>query len=146
MPSPVSLTAISTCASLALAARTSTRPPFGVNFTAFDEQVPDDLLEPAGIARRSAGAGIDDRLEPDALGGRGRAGPCRARPPITAREVDGPHVEAQLAGDDARDVEQVLDELRLRARVALDRLERAARSVGASSRPRRSMRAQPRSR
>ena len=43
-----------------------------------------------------------------------------------AAQVHRPHVETEPAGHDARDVEQVFDELSLGARVALDGLERAA--------------------
>ena len=41
--------------------------PLGVNFTAFEQQVPDDLLQPLGIARNRAGIRIEHGLEPDAL-------------------------------------------------------------------------------
>ena len=41
-------------------------------------------------------------------------------------QVDGRDVEPELAGDHARDVEQVFDELRLGAGVALAGLERAS--------------------
>jgi len=44
-------------------------------------------------------------------------------------EVDRLHVEAQLAARDARDVEEVLDELRLGLGVALDHLEGVRRGV-----------------
>ena len=43
---------------------------------------------------------------------------------IAARST-GRTLDAQLAGDDARDFEQILDQPRLDARVALDALERA---------------------
>ena len=41
-------------------------------------------------------------------------------------EIDGLDVEPHLAGDRARHVEQIVDQLRLRLRVALDGLDRAA--------------------
>ena len=47
------------------------------------------------------------------------------------RESHGLHIEPELAGDDARHVEQILDELRLRVGVPLDRL----RARAALSRP-----------
>ena len=40
-------------------------------------------------------------------------------------DVDHPHLEPELAADRARHVEQVVDQPRLRVRVALDRCERA---------------------
>src|SRR6266545_4357528 len=43
------------------------------------------------------------------------------------REVQHAKVELRLAGDDARDVEEVVDELRLKTRIPLDRLEPAFR-------------------
>jgi hypothetical protein len=41
------------------------------------------------------------------------------------RQIDLGHLDPQLAGDDARDVEQILDEIGLHLGVALDGLERA---------------------
>ena len=38
-------------------------------------------------------------------------------------QINPLHVEANLAGDDAREIEQVFDDLRLAAGVALDDLE-----------------------
>src|SRR5216683_1694962 len=43
--------------------------------------------------------------------------------------LDGPQIEAQLCGRDAREVEQVVDELRFRADVTLDRLDRTGALV-----------------
>ena len=54
------------------------------------------------------------------------------------------HVESQLAGDDAGDVEQVLDELRLGVGVALDDLQRPLGRRRVEDARSRSMRAQPR--
>ena len=47
----------------------------------------------------------------------------------TAAEIHLADVEQQLAGGDARDVEQVLDQLRLGVRVAIDALERVLASL-----------------
>jgi len=44
------------------------------------------------------------------------------------REVDRFQVQADLAGDDAGDIEQVIDQPRLRDRVPLDDVERMARA------------------
>ena len=62
----------------------------------------------------------------------------------TDDEVHRLHVEAELAGDDARHVEHVVDQPRLRLRVALDRLERAGRVSLVAGCPVRSIRVQPR--
>ena len=40
------------------------------------------------------------------------------------RDVDGGELQSQVSADDARDVEDVLDELRLRSRVPVNRLDR----------------------
>jgi len=45
-------------------------------------------------------------------------------------QVDVLDVHPELAGDDARDVEDVLDELRLGPRVALDGFQHAAERLG----------------
>src|SRR5690606_17504419 len=44
-------------------------------------------------------------------------------------EVEGPRLDRELAGHDARDVEELLDEAHLLPRVALDRLEAAAQGL-----------------
>ena len=68
MPSPVSLTVISTCESTRsqpdLHAAAARRELDGVR-----EQVPHDLLQPLRVARHGHARAIDGRLEPDALGG-----------------------------------------------------------------------------
>ena len=89
------------------------------------EQVPHDLLQAVRVTRDDARSRIGVHLDADALGA--RRGP---------HDLDGgfhhggqihrAHLEAQLAGDNPRDVEEVLDELRLRAGVALDDVERLA--------------------
>ena len=87
------------------------------------EQVPDHLLQPVRIAggrrrRRESRA----RSSPRAL--RRPAGSSRRR----ARdrdEINRPHVQPQLARGDSRDLEEVLDQPRLREGVALDLLEGA---------------------
>ena len=56
-------------------------------------------------------------------------------------KVDRLDVQPHLARDDARDVEHVLDDLRQRRRVALDRLDRLAAACPGATMPARSMRA-----
>ena len=102
------------------------------------QQVPDDLLQAVGVAGHGAGARIEHRLQ------RGSPLASAAGRTRVERRLDdatpastGLHVEAQLAGDDAGDVEQVLDELELGVGVALDDVERARLAVGRVERCRR---------
>ena len=60
------------------------------------------------------------------------------------RHVHRAQVQAQLARDDARNVEQILDELRLRERIALDDGHRLGRPPCRPVPPAPSSRAQPR--
>ena len=129
MPCPVSLTLISTCAPDALRGGPRRGRRAGVNLT----------RSRAG-SRPPAGAG---RGRPMTGPAPGSSDGLAARTPLasaagrtvssaastTGAEVDRRGSEPELAGDDARDVEQVLDELGLRPRVALDGLERARRSA-----------------
>ena len=122
--SPVSLTMTSTCRRACCSRIATCARPCGVNFTAFDEQVPDHLLQPLGIAghRRHRGSTTTSA----------RARPWRRPPGSTVAdgvvdhggEIDRLHVQAQLAGDDPRDVEDVLDDLRQR----LSRCARGSRA------------------
>ena len=47
-------------------------------------------------------------------------------------QVDGAQLEAQLAGDDARNIEDVFDDLALRGRVAVNDIDAFADRGGAS--------------
>ena len=106
------------------------------------EQVPDHLLQPVRVAGDRAGVRIEliSSVMPFA---RPPGGPRRRAASITAPRSTGA-VEPQLAGDDARHVEHVLDQLRLRA-ARCARSPRAPRGASASSRLRRAQQcAQPR--
>ena len=82
-----------------------------------------------GIAGDRAGARIEDLAQANPLGFGRR--PDRVDGRIDHAGQIGPlHVEPHLAGDDAAHVEQVLDELRLGARVALDRVEALLQVLG----------------
>ena len=87
------------------------------------QEVPEDLLQAVGIREDGPHRRVDAHAERDRLGGRrgphGIDGGRRHR-----RRLDRACRDPQLAGDDARDVEQVLDELGERGRAALDRLQR----------------------
>src|SRR5438067_753978 len=88
------------------------------------DEVPDDLLQPVAIAAHGTDAVVELALEGDLL----RVGRRTDRVDGALdgrRQVDGRQLETQLAGDDARDLEEVLDEASLELRVALDHLERA---------------------
>ena len=86
------------------------------------QQVPDNLLQPLRIAGNRNARLIDGGLQPDALRRRRRRHGLE-RLLNHARQVDGPDVEPQFAGDDPRHVEDIADQLFLEPRVAFDRLE-----------------------
>ena len=86
------------------------------------QQVPDDLLQPIGIAGHGPDPGIDDGLETHALRIGGRLG-GRDRVVEDHRQLHGLHVQTDLAGDDPRHVQDILDNLGQPRRVAFERLE-----------------------
>src|SRR5207247_562759 len=72
------------------------------------DEVPDDLLQPVAIAAHRPDAVVELALEGDLL----RIGRRTDRVDGAldgCRQVDGRQLETQLAGDDARDLEEVLD-------------------------------------
>ena len=87
------------------------------------EQVPHHLLQAIRVAVEVARlvAQVEDDLE--LLRFRRRADGIHRRQDDAA-QVDATHLHAQLAGDDPRDVEDVVHQLRLDARVAFDGLQR----------------------
>ena len=97
------------------------------------DQVPDDLLDAVGIAQDPvllAGMVVEAHLDLLAFGGeahRVHRGPDHGG---ERRRLQG---QPELAGDDARDVEQVVDQLGLRRHVALDHLESAVGPIGVES-------------
>ena len=98
------------------------------------QHVPQHLLEPLGIARHRRGAGIDDRDEPDALG-IGRRPHRFHRVLDHRRQLHRLHVQAELARDDARDVEHILDDLGQRRDVPRHRVQGAGRASRRSAGP-----------
>ena len=93
------------------------------------QQVPNRLLEPMRIGADHQRRSVVKDLDRDALGL--RSGPDHIDGQARQRgDVDILHVEAELAGDDARDVEQIFDHPALRCGVPLDRLERSRRPLG----------------
>ena len=86
------------------------------------EQIPHDLLQPERRALHDERAG--GQLDRQLYLARGRLGADGlGREPHHGAEVYGLPLDAELARDDARDVEQVVHEPRLKARVALDGVE-----------------------
>jgi hypothetical protein len=86
------------------------------------KQVPDHLLEPPRVSRYRTGRRVEELLDAYAfrVGGRRHRIDSRFHEAHRLYRLD---VEAQLARRDPAHVEQVFDELRLHACVALDRLE-----------------------
>jgi hypothetical protein len=87
-------------------------------------EVHDHLVQAQPVAPHGDEAGLDVERQKDAL--------LLGRMPERldglldqGREVQHAKVELRLAGDDARDVEEIVDELRLKTRVPLDGLEPA---------------------
>ena len=94
----------------------------GREFQRVRQEVPDDLLQAIRVAHDGERTGLNAGFEIDVLG------PCRRSNRLDPGvddgcQIDAIHVELQLAGDDAGDVEQVADDPRLRSRVALDDVE-----------------------
>jgi hypothetical protein len=91
-------------------------------FDRIGEQVPDDLLQAIGVAHGHRRPYVQPGHEPDSLCRRRRLHDFHRRRDDRG-EVDVGDAQSQLSGDDAGDLEQVLDETRLRARVAFDALQ-----------------------
>ena len=88
------------------------------------EKIPDNLLQAVGVARNAIGLCVKGRLDLDALGLSRRAHGIDRRFEDDDK-LDRLNIKAQLARDDARGVEYVFDDLRLRFGVALDGLDGA---------------------
>src|SRR5436190_1332398 len=88
------------------------------------EEVPHDLLEASRIALDRLRSELEDALHPDLL--RLGVGTHRVERRLgDGREIDRPGIEDELPGRDARHVQELLDQLRLRDRAPLDRLDPA---------------------
>ena len=86
------------------------------------QQVPDGLLQAVGIAKQEDRTPLGGDIERNAFGLRPWADHVRRRVDDVG-EIDGQHFKVQLAGDDARQIQQVFHELRLRPGVALNRAQ-----------------------
>ena len=94
-----------------------------MNLIAFESRFQTTCCSRSGSPRTTKRPGVDVGLDADALG------ICRRPQRLDAgaherHQIDVADLEPQLAGDRLRDVEQVVDQTRLRARVAIDGLDR----------------------
>ena len=127
IPDPLSITRIR-ASTPARSRRTSTRPPAGVNLIAFATRLATIWLSRCG----SAMSGVTDSSRTassriDFCSARGRS--ARMAAWISFAGSTARRSRRRVARGDAREVEEVVDELGLRAHAALDRLERS-RTVG----------------
>ena len=91
------------------------------------QQVPDDLLQPARIALDDCGRAEHFRSRTPLASADGCAEGTASSMTDATRPLD---VESQLSGHDAADVEQVVDDLRLAPRVAVDDVNRLVQRFG----------------
>ena len=113
-----------TVAALARDLEARRAPPASVNFTAFDSRFQTTCCRRSASPLTAGRSGVERGLDRDAAW---RRRPARRRrsPPARRRSSDTASMfEPQLAADDARHVEQILDQPHLRRGVALDDLER----------------------
>ncbi len=142
MPWPVSLTVTGRSGVVDTVEADVDVAAFGGELGGVAEQVERDLLEPDGVARHPGRLGIDGARDHELA----RLGlpPDRVERVLDDDpQVDRALVDLELAGHDARDVEQIVDELRLHARVALDAGQGAEAASSPLSRPERSISTQP---
>ncbi len=88
------------------------------------DEIPRDLLQAVGIAHHLVSGVIQSQLQVDFFG------LCRRAQTINSDGADGVQVnwlqvQAQLAGHDAGNIEQIFNELRLHSRVATNDLDSA---------------------
>ena len=102
---PLSLTTISTC-EFTRSSRTCTTPSFGVNFTAFETRFQTICCRRSGSPEIGAARGsriVCTRIRLASAAGQHGLDGVRD----DARQIDRLNVQANLAGDDPRDVEDV---------------------------------------
>src|SRR5262249_43866391 len=92
-------------------------------FDGIVEEIPDHLLKPVGVAHDRPRPVAENNLYAHTLGVSGRAHNVDGALDDECG-VDGAKLEAKLARRDPRQVEKVLDELRLGLGIPLDRLDR----------------------
>src|SRR5262245_50425140 len=88
------------------------------------QKIPDDLLQPVGISIDDSVERPQGHLHLDVFGINRRTNRLDSslNDPL---QIDGLHIQSQLAADDAGHVEQILDDLRLGLRVAFDQIQRS---------------------
>jgi hypothetical protein len=101
------------------------RPALRRELDGVGQQVPDELLQTVRITGDQPRLGVQDGRESNALCV-GRRTDDVHRPLDHVRQRHRANLEPEPARDDSRDVEKVVDQLRLRSRVPLYRLERAS--------------------
>ena len=106
-----------------------TSPSLGVNLIALDSRFHTTCCRRFGVAEHRRDAGIDHRLKTDLARVHRRADRVGRRRDHLV-QIHLLQVQAQLARHDARHVEQVVDELGLRDRVALDGFYGAPLAIG----------------
>ena len=125
-------------------ARTSMRPPSGVNLTAFDSRFHSDLLQP-----RRIGEHVDVRTCQRVSTRRMPLASAAGRM-LLERGLERRHqrqrleLELQLAGRHPRHVDEIVDELRLGLGVAIDQLRARAAACASLRWSASSIRVQPR--
>ncbi len=116
--------------------RTSTRPPVGVNLSAFETRLSSTCASRSGVAQQRAAATRPGQRQrdPRALGvGQRRLDRLLGQRP----EVDRPRgVQRELAGLEPGDEEQVAHQAQQAVRVALDHLRASGARTGRAPRPR----------
>ena len=123
MPTPVSDTIRSTVAPPLLSV-TSTRPPAGVNFTAFESRFQITCWRRAGSPATIAAPRSEAHGDVDALGLR-LLTHCLDDVARDRTQIDRLNLQLQLARDDLADVQEIRNQLRLKSGVLRDDLESA---------------------
>jgi hypothetical protein len=95
---------------------------FRREFDGIRKEVPNHLLKPLRIAGHGGSLGIEHDVQADLLGVGGWPHDFHSRFD-DSDEVDGSHLDSHLAGNDPRNVQQILNELGLRSRASPDRFQ-----------------------
>ena len=118
---PVSLTLNSMC-EFTRCSTTWTLPPFGVNLTALLSRFQNTCCRRAGIAGHDDARRVEERFPAARLLPAPRARSESSAPSTIVDQRDLLDIEPEAPGHDAAQVEQVVDQAHLRARIALDDL------------------------
>ena len=94
----------------------------GREFDRIRQEVPHHLLQPLEIARHRTGMRVEYGLNPD-VSGFGRKAQCVDGRIDDRCRLHGPHIQPKLSHCYSGNIEQVLDQLRLRTDIAIDHFE-----------------------